>query len=59
MQKLYTITVLTLALLMSCEANNNDEKMEISNKQKVVELLKSIETGASEPIAYINANKYI
>lgn len=32
-------------------------KME--NKLKVVELLKSIETGASEPVAYINPNKYI
>lgn len=36
-----------------------ETKMEVSNKQKVLELLKSIETGAAEPIAYINANKYI
>lgn len=28
------------------------------NKQKVVELLKSIETGATEPVGYINAEKY-
>jgi predicted SnoaL-like aldol condensation-catalyzing enzyme len=33
------------------------EKME--NKQKVVSLLKAIETGASEPVGYINPNKYI
>ncbi len=33
--------------------------MELSNKQKVVDLLKSIETGVTEPVAYINANKYI
>ena len=33
--------------------------METSNKQKVVALLKSIETGASEPVSYINPNKYI
>lgn len=33
--------------------------MGLSNKQKVVDLLKSIETGATEPVAYINANKYI
>ena len=33
--------------------------MEISNKQKVVALLKSIETGAQEPVAYINPSKYI
>ncbi|KQT15138.1 hypothetical protein ASG31_16055 [Chryseobacterium sp. Leaf404] len=31
----------------------------MDNKQKVVDLLKSIETGASEPVAYINPNKYI
>ncbi len=45
--------------------NNSDsqiqkeEKMEISNKQKVVALLKSIETGDSIPVSYINPNKYI
>ena len=33
--------------------------MSISNKQKVVGLLKSIETGDSQPIAYINPDKYI
>lgn len=35
------------------------KKMEISNKQKVVALLKSIETGDSVPVSYINPNKYI
>jgi len=34
-------------------------KMENSNKEKVVALLKSIETGASEPVSYINSNKYV
>lgn len=33
--------------------------MSLSNKEKVVQLLKSIETGATEPIGYINPNKYI
>jgi predicted SnoaL-like aldol condensation-catalyzing enzyme len=33
--------------------------MEISNKQKVVALLKSIETGDSVPISYINPNRYV
>lgn len=37
----------------------NAKEMELSNKQKVVELLKSIETGAQEPVAYINPDKYI
>jgi predicted SnoaL-like aldol condensation-catalyzing enzyme len=31
----------------------------MSNKQRTIEILKSIETGAQEPIAYINADKYI
>ena len=39
--------------------NIKEEKMEISNKQKVVALLKSIETGDSIPVSYINPNKYI
>ncbi len=39
--------------------NLKNKKMETSNKQKVVALLKSIETGASEPVDYINPNKYI
>ncbi|WP_430813597.1 nuclear transport factor 2 family protein [Carboxylicivirga sp. RSCT41] len=59
MLKIYLLTVLTMAMLISCEAGNGDENMEKSNKQKVIELLKSIETGAQEPVAYINANKYI
>ena len=36
-----------------------EEKMEISNKEKVVTLLKSIETGAQKPVGYINPEKYI
>ncbi len=35
------------------------EKMETSNKQKVVALLKSLETGDTIPVSYINPNKYI
>jgi predicted SnoaL-like aldol condensation-catalyzing enzyme len=38
--------------------NQNEEKMETSNKQKVVALLKSIQTGDSQPVSYINANHY-
>lgn len=34
------------------------EKMEISNNQKVIELLKSIETGAAEPAGFINPGNY-
>lgn len=39
--------------------SQKEEKMEISNKQKVVALLKSIETGDTVPVGYINPNKYI
>lgn len=35
------------------------EQQKLSNKGKVVALLKSIETGVSEPVGYINPNKYI
>ena len=53
--------LLSLAVLVlfttSCNAYS-DEK-ELSNKEKSVALLKSIETGEKEPIAYINPNKYI
>lgn len=45
----------------STEVNTTkkEEKMEISNKEKVITLLKSIETGSQEPASYINPNKYI
>lgn len=39
--------------------NKKEGKMEISNKEKVIALLKSIETGAQEPVGYINPEKYI
>lgn len=40
------------------EQPNKDTTMQISKKQQVVELLKAIETGASEPVGYINADNY-
>lgn len=43
----------------SISNSKNENKMEISNKEKVVSLLKAIETGATEPVSYINPNKYI
>ncbi|BAX81100.1 nuclear transport factor 2 family protein [Labilibaculum antarcticum] len=59
MRRLLIITVLTVSSFVSCDADNNNAKMEVSNKQKVTELLKAIETGAGEPIAYINPTNYI
>lgn len=64
-------TLLSAAIFLgvgfsACTNQNNsnsqtqkEEKMEISNKQKVVALLKSIETGDTVPVCYINPNKYI
>lgn len=37
---------------------NKTTTMAKSNKEKVVELLKAIETGATEPVAYISPNQY-
>jgi predicted SnoaL-like aldol condensation-catalyzing enzyme len=51
--------------LSSCSTNRNSisnsnkvNKMETSNKEKIVALLKSIETDAPEPVVYINPTKY-
>jgi predicted SnoaL-like aldol condensation-catalyzing enzyme len=69
--KLLTLGIL-IATAVSCSGNKitdtaaikdstttlNKTAMEKSNKEKVIELLKAIETGASEPIGYINPNKY-
>ena len=52
-----TLSDNTFINLKGTLTNINNNKMD--NKQKVVALLKSIETGASEPVSYINPNKYI
>ncbi len=39
--------------------HKKEETMKISKKEQVVSLLKAIETGASEPIGYINADNYV
>lgn len=45
--------------ISSNSKNLNEKKMELTNKQKVIALLKSIETGDQEPVSYINPEKYI
>lgn len=52
------------AILCSCGTNENSQTkekriMELTNKQKAVALIESIETGAHEPVSYINSEKYI
>ncbi len=63
---MYAAIIFGVGLSTVTQAQNNSKsntkskkKMEISNKQKVSDLLKSIETGASEPVGYINPEKYI
>ena len=68
MLKTFITGVAISMLVWSCSSSQKKElithkkvkKMETkTNKQKVVALLKSIETGDSSSIAYINSNKYI
>lgn len=56
------LSILVIAFSSLSAINNNNKKskqMEISNKEKVVALIKSIETGDPSAAAYINPNKYI
>ncbi len=41
------------------EEPKKEEKMELSNKEKVIALLNSFNTGDQTPVSYINPNKYI
>ena len=62
-------TILSAAVILgvgfsSCHTSRNaisatKKTSKMENKQKVVSLLKAIETGATEPVGYINSNKYI
>jgi len=56
------------AILLACGQNDakemvnetkTEEKMELSNKEKVIALLNSFNTGDKTPITYINPKKYI
>jgi predicted SnoaL-like aldol condensation-catalyzing enzyme len=64
MKKIITVIAIVFAV-SACKTEKKaisktkkNTKMEISNKQKVVALLKSIETGATEPVGYINPTNY-
>ena len=50
-------------LLLSCNTTSNlntknDTKMEMTNQDKAVALIESLETGAQEPAGYISSDKY-
>ena len=60
MKQISIMAMVCVAFNLYTYSNPNEStKMDTSNKQKVVALLKSIETGASEPVGFINPNKYI
>lgn len=53
-------------VLISCNTNKNsisqskkEVTMEVTKKEKATALIESLETGAQEPVGYINPNKYI
>lgn len=56
MKNLVLVLALT-TLLFACDNSNASE--ELTNKQKVTDLLKAIESGATKPVEYINPNKYV
>lgn len=64
--KKFTTTIAILTITFSAytqqkkriSKTKKQNKMEISNKQKTTAILKSIETGAAEPVSYINAENY-
>jgi predicted SnoaL-like aldol condensation-catalyzing enzyme len=62
------ITIISAALILIVSSASYSQSKHVSgsqhagkpdNRQKAVSLLKSIETGAKEPVGYINPNKYI
>lgn len=63
----YTLVAMTL-IFMACKTQKKEEKnlepqkeeqMEVSNKEKAVAVLSSLETGDQSAIGYINPEKYI
>lgn len=59
-------TLIIALILMSCKSQKETTnitkkttKMELSNKQKTIALLNSIETGDKSAVAYINPNNYV
>jgi predicted SnoaL-like aldol condensation-catalyzing enzyme len=56
------IGILLLAVCSLTYADHHkksEKKMTVSQKDQVIQLLKSIETGDATPVGYINPNKYI
>ena len=53
------LTVLVAGFfLASCQSTSETPKDTMTNKEKAVAVLVSLETGATEPVSYINAERY-
>ncbi len=61
MRNIFFISTVCLLSLVSasCLGRSNSNNKPVSEKEQVVALLKSIETGAQEPAGYVNPDKYI
>jgi predicted SnoaL-like aldol condensation-catalyzing enzyme len=60
--KTFIVGAIVAFSFTACISNNlikKEEQRMITNKDKVVELLNSIQTGDAKPVGYINPNKYI
>lgn len=58
----FSTALLSASLISACGTafvQQQEKNMSISNKLRVHELLKSIETGDSKPVAYINPERYV
>ncbi|MEM8891478.1 MAG: nuclear transport factor 2 family protein [Bacteroidota bacterium] len=67
MKAITFFSLIVLAIVsINCSGNKQsmsqtkqETPMELTNKEKAVALIESLQTGAQEPIGYINPNKYI
>lgn len=56
---LFFIFLITSALILSaCSEEEPTKKKELTNKEKAVQLVESIESGDKEPVLFINSEKY-
>ena len=58
----FSLIVCTIVIIIGCDTakqSKSTAKMEVTNKEKAVALIESLETGAQEPVGYINPNQYI
>lgn len=57
--KIAAILFLVIFLIYGCKDSKKEAKMNLSNKEKSIALIESLESGDSTAVSYINQNKYI